>query len=1029
MRTFEQIISAREWENQHVTHHNVLAVHAPLKAYANKEAALTKQESENQLSLNGEWKFKLFDRPESVLAASVESDFDDSAWDTIAVPSNWQLQGFDKPIYTNVKYPFSDTPPYVPEENPTGLYRLNFNLPKHFTGKRQTITFDGVNSAFHLWCNGKWVGYSQDSRLAAEFDLTDFLVEDENQLSAMVIRWSDGSYLEDQDMWWLSGIFRNVTLLAKPQISIQDVQILTPLDACYRDGWLNVTTSISEKNAANRVEVELFDAQGNSVFGVKSANCGQRIIDEKGPWLERAEHNIYVENPHKWSAESPYLYRCVVTLFKGDEQLDCEAYNVGFRSVEITNGLLKVNGKAILVRGANRHEHHPETGHTMSRETMLQDIKLLKQHNFNAVRTAHYPNDPLWYELCDEYGLYLVDEANIETHGQFPMCRLSDDTTWLNAYMRRITRLVERDKNHPSVIIWSLGNESGIGGNHHAMYQWTKLRDPSRPIQYEGGGSNTAATDIIVPMYSRVDKDQVHHIDPTVTPKYALKKWLGLPGEHRPLILCEYAHAMGNSLGSFNKYWQAFRDYPRLQGGFIWDWVDQGITKTDENGTKYWAYGGDFGDEINDRQFCINGLIFPDRTVHPTVLEAKYAQQFYQFKLLGAEPLIIKVTSENLFTSSDNEQLSWTITEDGAVIESGEMPLLVDAEQSIQLQLTKALPEVKVGKSYHLNLKVSLIGDTAWAQAGHTTATHQFELPSASSLALNKAKPRGVLTSSMFADNAMISGEDFSIRFNKETGVIDSWIVGGEEKLVSGPKDNFYRAPLDNDIGVSEVDRVDPNAWSARWDAAGINQLDVECVELQLFDKANSVEVVTQFAHKNSHGVLMATVWTYHIYADGMVSIDVDARVAKSAPPLARVGMELALPQKQQSVEWFGRGPHENYPDRLDSAHIGRYKASQDEMHTGYIFPSDSGLRCDVKEAQVGELTVQGDFHFSVSRFAQDNIAQAKHTNELKDSGNLFVRIDGFHMGVGGDDSWTPSVHDEFKLDRERYRYQVELKF
>ncbi|PLM63096.1 beta-galactosidase, partial [Klebsiella michiganensis] len=286
MRTFEQIISAREWENQHVTHHNVLAAHAPLKAYANKEAALTKQDSENQLSLNGEWKFKLFDCPESVLAASVESDFDDSAWDTIAVPSNWQLQGFDKPIYTNVKYPFADTPPYVPEENPTGLYRLNFNLPKHFTGKRQTITFDGVNSAFHLWCNGKWVGYSQDSRLAAEFDLTDFLVEGENQLSAMVIRWSDGSYLEDQDMWWLSGIFRNVTLLAKPQISIQDVQILTPLDACYRDGWLNVATSISEKNAANRVEVELFDAQGNSVFGVKSANCGQRIIDEKGPWLE-----------------------------------------------------------------------------------------------------------------------------------------------------------------------------------------------------------------------------------------------------------------------------------------------------------------------------------------------------------------------------------------------------------------------------------------------------------------------------------------------------------------------------------------------------------------------------------------------------------------------------------------------------------------------------------------------------------------------------------------------------------------------
>ncbi len=1029
MKTFEQIINAREWENQHVTHHNVVAAHAPLKAYTSKQAARENLLSDSQLSLNGDWKFKLFERPENVLSMAVEADFDDSGWDNITVPSNWQLQGYDKPIYTNVKYPFADTPPYVPSENPTGLYRLSFEVPKHFEGKRQTITFDGVNSAFHLWCNGKWVGYSQDSRLAAEFDLTDFLVEGENQLSAMVIRWSDGSYLEDQDMWWLSGIFRDVTLLAKPRVAIQDVEILTPLDACYRDGWLNVTTSISEKNPDYRVEVELFDAEGKSVFGVKSELCGQRIIDEKGPWLERAEHKIYVDNPKKWSAESPYLYRCVVTLFNGDEQLDCEAYNVGFRSVEITGGLLKVNGKAILVRGANRHEHHPELGHTMTRESMLQDIKLLKQHNFNAVRTAHYPNHPMWYELCDEYGLYLVDEANIETHGQFPMCRLSDDTTWLNAYMRRITRLVERDKNHPSVIIWSLGNESGIGGNHHSMYQWTKQRDPSRPIQYEGGGSDTAATDIIVPMYSRVDKDQVHHIDPSVTPKYALKKWLGLPGEDRPLILCEYAHAMGNSLGSFNKYWQAFRDYPRLQGGFIWDWVDQGLTKIDENGTKYWAYGGDFGDEINDRQFCINGLIFPDRTVHPTVLEAKHAQQFYQFKLLGSEPLTIKVTSENLFTASDNEQLSWTITEDGVVIESGEQPLAVDAEQSVDIQLVNALPKPEAGKVYHLNIQVTLLNATIWADAGHTTATHQFELPAALCLPASKPIPEGVLTSSIDEVNAKVSGSNFDLCFNKSTGIIDSWMVNGEEKLIAGPKDNFYRAPLDNDIGVSEVDRVDPNAWSARWDAAGISQLAAECVDLQLFEKVNSVEVVTQFTHQNQNGVLLATQWNYHIFADGTVSIDVDTCVAKSAPPLARVGMELTLPQKQQNIEWFGRGPHENYPDRLDAAHIGRYKANQEEMHTSYIFPSDSGLRCDVKEAKVGSLAVTGDFHLSVSRFTQDNVAQAKHTNELNDSGNLFVRIDGFHMGVGGDDSWTPSVHDEFKLDRERYRYQVELKF
>lgn len=1029
MRTFEQIISAREWENHHVTHHNVMDAHAPLKAYTSKQDAQNNAQSENQLSLNGQWKFQLFERPEQVLSSAVAAEFDDSEWRSICVPGNWQMQGYDKPIYTNVKYPFADTPPYVPADNPTGLYRLKFDVPQHFSGKRQSIIFDGVNSAFHLWCNGQWVGYSQDSRLAAEFDLTDFLNEGENQLSVMVMRWSDGSYLEDQDMWWLSGIFRDVTLLAKPLVSIQDVQIVTTLDDCYRDGWLNVVTTISEQSPDNRVEIELFDVQGNSVFGSKSMHCGQRIIDEKGPWLERAEHKVYVESPHQWNAESPYLYRCVVTLYKGDQQLDCEAYNVGFRTVEITDGLLKVNGKAILIRGVNRHEHHPELGHTMTRKTMLEDIKLLKQHNFNAVRTAHYPNHPLWYELCDEYGLYLVDEANIETHGQFPMCRLSDDTTWLNAYMRRITRLVERDKNHPSVIIWSLGNESGIGGNHHAMYQWTKKRDPSRPVQYEGGGSDTAATDIIVPMYSRVDKDLVHHIDPTVTPKYSLKKWLGMPGEQRPLILCEYAHAMGNSLGSFNKYWQAFRDYPRLQGGFIWDWVDQGITKTDEHGQQYWAYGGDFGDEINDRQFCINGLIFPDRTVHPTVLEAKHAQQFYQFKLLQAEPLKIRVVSENLFTASDNEQLLWTITEDGVVIESGNVQLFVDAETSADFELIQALPEPKAGKVYHLNLQVSLLTATNWADAGHVTATHQFELPSAPFLPVVEPQHKGILKALSEGNSLTVSGANFSIRFNTTTGVIASWVVDNQEKLISGPRDNFYRAPLDNDIGVSEVDRVDPNAWAARWDAAGINHLKSECSDLQLFEKSDAVEVITQFTHKNDQGVLLATQWRYHIFADGTVSIDVDVQVAKSAPPLARVGMELTLPQYQQTVEWLGRGPHENYPDRLDAAHIGRYKASQEEMHTSYISPSDSGLRCDVTQARVGELAIKGDFHFSVSRFTQENLTQAKHTNELQDSGTLFVRVDGFHMGVGGDDSWTPSVHDEFRLDRERYRYQVEFKF
>jgi beta-galactosidase len=1029
MRSFDQIINAREWENQHVTHHNVLDAHAPLHAFHSENAAKYNQPSEQVRSLNGQWKFCLFPQPEKVDPNCILSDFDDSSWHSIDVPSNWQLQGFDKPIYTNVKYPFADTPPYVPSDNPTGLYRTRFHLEHLDDKSRHTVTFDGVNSAFHLWCNGIWIGYSQDSRLMAEFDLSHALQSGENQIVVMVIRWSDGSYLEDQDMWWLSGIFRRVTLLTKPRVAIADVAVTTKLDACYRDATLNVMTTISERNAALQVEIELFDAAGVSLFGRRTTHCGERMVDEKGAWQEIAHHCVTIDNPRKWSAEAPHLYRLVVSLKdEQGERLDCEAYNVGFRSVEISSGLLKVNGKAILIRGVNRHEHHPERGHTMTREAMIDDIKLLKQHNFNAVRTAHYPNDPLWYELCDQYGLYLVDEANIETHGQFPMCRLSNDTTWLTAYMRRITRLVERDKNHPSVIIWSLGNESGIGHNHHAMYQWVKQRDPSRPVQYEGGGSDTAATDIIVPMYARVDSDQRHAVDPTVTPKLAIKKWLGMPGEQRPLILCEYAHAMGNSLGSFDKYWKAFREYPRLQGGFIWDWVDQGLTKTDEHGAKYWAYGGDFGDEINDRQFCINGLVFPDRSVHPTLHEVKKAQQYHQFGLRSSSPLVVRVVSEYLFTTSNHQQLYWNITEDGHEIAGGSCPLSLLAEETRDIELLASLPPTKVGSDYHLNIQVITTQNSDWAEAGHVISTEQFTLPSQFGLAPQSNNRSGLPNVSAQGDHLLMQAGDQQIRFDLSTGYLTSWQLAGHEQLVKAPKDNFYRAPLDNDIGTSEADRIDPNAWISRWDAAGLPSLTASNIGIEHFARQHYYQIESRFSHRFSGQEVFETLWTYQIFGDGEVVLDVLVNAAKGLPSLPRIGIELALANRPESVSWYGRGPHENYPDRKLAAHIGRYHATIEEMHTPYIYPSDCGLRCDVRESQVGALSVHGVHHLSVSRYSGDVLKTAKHTNELIDSGMLFVRLDGFHMGVGGDDSWTPSVHDEFTLQQEQYRYQLSLR-
>ncbi|MDG3088526.1 beta-galactosidase [Vibrio hannami] len=1023
MRTFEDIIRARDWENHQVISANKLTPHSPLNAYANEKEALTDKGSKHKMSLNGEWKFSLFNKPEDVPAEAIESAFDDGSWESIKVPANWQMQGYDKAIYTNIKYPFDDKPPFVPSENPTGCYRTTFKLGRGWEARSTRIVFDGVNSAMHLWCNGHWVGYSQDSRLPAEFDLSPYLQSGENQLMVMVMRWSDGSYLEDQDMWWLSGIFRDVTLISKPDVCLEDITIETDLDKTYRDATLKLRTRLSTKTTSHKVVVKLFDSE-KKVVGDKSgylSQCGEKVIDEKGTWEDICFHEIDVKEPQKWSAESPNLYHCVVSLLDEDDNLvDCESYRIGFRSVEITDGLLKVNGQAVLIRGVNRHEHHPEDGHAVSIESMREDVLLLKQNNFNAVRTAHYPNHPAFYELCDEYGLYVVDEANIETHGQFPMSRLSNDSQWMDAYMQRMIGMVERDKNHASIIIWSLGNESGIGFNHHAMYQWTKQRDPSRPVQYEGGGSDTAATDIICPMYARVDQDQPFE----AVPKWAIKGWITRPGENRPLILCEYSHAMGNSSGSFNKYWDTFRQYPRLQGGFIWDWVDQGLSKTDEEGNHYWGYGGDFGDEINDRQFCINGLLFPDRTPHPSLFEVKKAQQFYQFELATEEALAIKVTSEHLFTTSDYETLKWQVCEEGEVLLDGELELDIAPQTTSLLKLADNMPEVSNGKEAYLNIEIVLNRDVAWAAKGHVTTEEQLSL--AGSLSLNDVTEKQPEEKPVVEESEQyihVSMADSKLTFDKASGSVSEWTNQGEAVLLRPMRDNFYRAPLDNDIGTSEADFVDPNSWISKWGRAGLDVLMRECQSVEVEETSHSVVIKAQHHHIANGEVVLISNRCYQITGDGKVSINVSVDVAEGLPSLPRVGTEFALPVPASEVQWYGRGPHENYPDRKTSAHVNEYSLPYEEMHTNYIFPTDNGLRCDVKRVQIGRVLVEGNFNFSVSRYSQSNLTEAKHTNELRADNCLYVRLDGFSMGIGGDDSWSPSVHSEFLLEASRYEY------
>lgn len=1040
MMTFEAVIARRDWENPQSFQVNQLQAHSPLNHYVSVEDALEKKNSSKE-SLNGDWKFKLFAKPELVPAEFIEIDYQDSSWNEIAVPSNWQLQGdtlnkmegavddkIDNPIYLNVKYPFEVNPPFVPQDNPTGCYRTQFNVSQADLVAQTRVIFDGVNSAFHLWCNGVWIGYSQDSRLPSEFDLSSYLVEGTNTLAVMVIRWSDGSYLEDQDMWWLSGIFRNVTLLSKPQTQIADVFVTPKLDACFRDGTIDAEITLANANNS-RVEIQLFDG-GDPVSEPKSGQTENRIVDEKGGWSDKVFLSLTVKEPKHWTAETPNLYRCVVTL--RDEKgniVDVEAYDIGFRNIEIKDGQLLVNGKALLIKGVNRHEHEQDNGHAISEASMVADIKLLKQSNFNAVRTAHYPNHPRWYELCDEYGLYLVDEANIETHGMFPMERLSADPQWAAAYMMRFTSLVERDKNHPSIIIWSLGNESGHGGNHNAMYAWSKDRDPSRPVQYEGGGADSSATDIICPMYARVEQDQPF---PAV-PKWAIKKWISLPGEDRPLILCEYAHAMGNSIGSFNKYWEAFRQYPRLQGGFIWDWVDQGLTKTDDNGVSFWGYGGDFGDITNDRQFCINGLIFPDRTPHPTLFEVKYCQQPYQFELLVSEEKndsmtwTLNVTNEHLFRSSGDDSFMWTLLEDGMPVSLDSSVLNVDCDSSQEWQI-KCDYQLKPGCDYFLNIDAKLSQTETWAESGYVIATEQFKIANRNSLCLIDATPDNQeLTLSDDPKQWVVRAGSSQYVWNKKTGELEGWLKENKPLLAGTIKDNFYRAPLDNDIGTSEADFVDPNAPVTRWNEVGLGGWNKECISTQLTRVGSDIQVTSQFAYRYKEQLMAITDWVYLVSASNQLTLDIEVKVSEHLPPLPRIGIEaeLNLSASDTDVTWYGLGPFENYPDRLSGARVGYYKEALVDMFTPYIFPSENGLRCNTSAVELGLVKVTGQFNFSVNRYDQVQLAAAKHPNELNADASVYLRIDHKHMGVGGDDSWSPSVHKEFLIEEKHYRYQL----
>ncbi|MCX7682708.1 MAG: DUF4981 domain-containing protein [Anaerolineae bacterium] len=804
-----------DWENPRVVGRNKEPAHVTSVPYADAFSALCGERSASPFFklLNGNWRFHWAPNPGAAPEDFYRADFDDSSWDAVAVPGNWQIQGYGIPRYLSAAYAFDITHlPRVQEDtNEIGSYRTKFVIPDEWQGRQVFIHFDGVDSAFYLWINGQMVGYSQDSRLPAEFNITPYVHPGENLLAVRVYRWSDGSYLEDQDMWFLSGIFRDVYLFATPQVHVRDFWVRTELDADYRDAMLRLRVNVrnyGEQDATGHtLEIALLDEEGQQVGETATEvaiGAGSETILE----LEQP-----VANPKKWSAEEPHLYTLLLTLKDQSNQvLEVQRCNVGFRQVEVKDGKILVNGVPVYFRGVNRHEHDPDRGHAVTVDSMLQDILLMKRFNINAVRTCHYPDDPHWYDLCDRYGLYLIDEANIESHGVWD--RLAKDPEWQTAFMERGIRMVERDKNHPSVIIWSLGNESGYGPNFQALAEWIHAHDPTRPVHYESAtsfrvyhGPDTAPEmDILSTMYPKVDE---------------LARMAQVPGETRPLIMCEYAHAMGNSPGNLKEYWEIIETYPRLVGGFIWDWVDQGIRRNTD-GVEWFAYGGDFGDEPNSGSFCINGLVFPDRTTHPSLWEVKKVYQ--PVKVVPVDLLTGKVEVINRYAFSDLSglDLTWTLAADDRVLQTGQLPRLKTppgGREVVTIPFEK--PELQPGAEYWLTLSFTLAEDTSWAEKGHEVAWEQFKVPfdvPPSPTLPVAGMPALRLVES--AAQAIVEGNGFRLAFDKAAGTIASFRYGEHELVARGPRLNVWRAPTENDLNTWGDERA-----ALRWREVGLDQL------------------------------------------------------------------------------------------------------------------------------------------------------------------------------------------------------------
>jgi beta-galactosidase len=1012
-----------DWENPAVYEVNKEAPHASFMLYTDKAAVIKDDFTKSPFyqSLNGTWKFNYTAKVADRIKDFYKPELNTSQWKDIPVPSNWELQGFGVPIYTNITYPFPKNPPYVGEDNPVGTYRREFTVPVEWKGKEIILHFGSITGCAFVYINGQKVGMSKVSRTAAEFNITSFLRPGKNLLAVQVIRWHDGSYLEDQDFWRISGIERDVFLMALPKLTIWDYFIKSGLDAQYKDGVFNADVSLRAFKGSlqkkGKVEITVLDNNGKTVFNQQQPFIRTRdsiqLVSFSGP----------VSNPLKWSAETPNLYQCMIVLKDEAGKVVAQTgTRIGFRTVEIKNAQLLVNGVRVMVHGVNRHEHDDVLGHVPTQALMKKDIQLMKQFNINAVRTCHYPNDPMWYKLCDEYGLYLVDEANIESHGMgsgnnpryAQEGHVAYVPAWAPSHLDRHKRMVERDKNHASVIIWSLGNECGNGPVFHDDYTWIKERDKTRPVQFEQAGEDWN-TDIVCPMYPRVR---------------SMKAYAEDKNKKRPYIMCEYSHAMGNSNGNFQEYFDIMEIDPKMQGGFIWDWVDQGFKQTDKSGNIFWGYGGDLGsyEYLNDENFCANGLIAANRTPHPGLYEVKKVYQNIKFYAKDLSKGLITIKNNFSFISTAPYRFYWTLMENGKEIYRENINIQVAAGQQQDINLRIPADQVKPSAEYFVNVYGVTIADTEMIPAGHEVAREQFKL-GGDFFAVKDAA--GTLTVTKEADKIIFQSGDIKGEFDLKGGYFRNYQGKGGFQPLRMPEPYFWRAPTDNDFGSGMPNSL--GIWRSAHQGRKLKNVTVGEQTLSGLPIKLEYELT---------GIAVPYTIDFLIMNDGSIrvtaSIDLNGR---DLPEMPRFGMRTQLAPEYGHLQFYGRGPWENYTDRNTAAFIGQYAGSvQDQFTANYIRPQENGYKTDVRWLSLTNAAGHGIYiegvqpicfsalHHSAESMDPGMTKKQQHPSDLRPDKNVYLHIDLLQRGVGGDDSWGALPHDQYRLRAKNYSYSYIIR-